>query len=98
MIATLPSSNPMVLLPSSFVIRRHGRACPGHPRLPCRRAKDVDARDKPGHDDNNSQQHRHQPSTVLPLLMTVTPLAFTLASNEITLPSFHNSMVTVSPG
>ena len=29
--------------------RRHGRACPGHPRLDCR-PKDVDARDKPAHD------------------------------------------------
>jgi hypothetical protein len=38
------------------------------------------------------------PSTVLPLLMTVTLRAFTFASNEITLPSFHISMVTVSPG
>jgi hypothetical protein len=42
--------------------------------------------------------HDLHPSTVLPLLITVTPRAFTLASNEITLPSFHNSMVTVSPG
>src|SRR5262245_40821332 len=38
------------------------------------------------------------PSTVLPLLITVTPRDFTLASNETKLPSFHNSMVTVSPG
>ena len=38
------------------------------------------------------------PSTVLPLLMTATLRAFTLASNEITLPSFHKSIVTVSPG
>jgi hypothetical protein len=37
-------------------------------------------------------------STVLPLLITVTPRAFTFASNEITSPSFHISMVTVSPG
>jgi plasmid stabilization system protein ParE len=29
---------------------RHGRACPGHPRLACR-PKDVDARNKCGHDD-----------------------------------------------
>jgi hypothetical protein len=41
---------------------------------------------------------RSHPSTVLPLLMTATLRAFTLASNEITLPSFHKSMVTVSPG
>jgi len=38
------------------------------------------------------------PKTVFPLLITVTPRVFTLASNEITLPSFHSSMVTVSPG
>src|SRR5260370_39147853 len=32
--------------------RRHGRACPGHPRLSRARPtrKDVDARDKRGHD------------------------------------------------
>ncbi len=29
---------------------RHGGACPGHPRLLATLAKDVDARDKPGHD------------------------------------------------
>jgi hypothetical protein len=30
---------------------RHGRACPGHPRLsPPLLDKDVDARDKRGHD------------------------------------------------
>ncbi|MDA9510567.1 hypothetical protein XI09_39140 [Bradyrhizobium sp. CCBAU 11386] len=29
---------------------RHGRACPGHPRL-TRGTRNVDARDKPGHDD-----------------------------------------------
>ncbi|SHH51635.1 hypothetical protein SAMN05443248_5072 [Bradyrhizobium erythrophlei] len=38
------------------------------------------------------------PSTVFPLLMTATLRAFTLASNEITWPSFHKSIVTVSPG
>lgn len=30
--------------------------------------------------------------------LTVAPRSFTLASNEITLPSFHISRVTVSPG
>src|SRR3954463_5431502 len=36
---------------------RHGRVYPGHPRL-CR-AKDVDARDKPGHDAlENTRFHR----------------------------------------
>jgi hypothetical protein len=29
---------------------RHGRACPGHPRLEQRTIKDVDARHKAGHD------------------------------------------------
>jgi len=30
---------------------RHGRACPGHPRLETWRGKEgVDGRDKPGHD------------------------------------------------
>ncbi|MCF8478716.1 MAG: hypothetical protein K9G60_16935 [Pseudolabrys sp.] len=32
--------------------RRHGRACPGHPRLAVfERKKDVDARHKAGHDE-----------------------------------------------
>ena len=30
---------------------RHGRACPGHPRLSLPGSKDVDARHKAGHDD-----------------------------------------------
>jgi hypothetical protein len=37
---------------------RHGRACPGHPRLALHKGKDVDARHKAGHDreaqDNNT--------------------------------------------
>src|SRR5690348_15023569 len=36
------------LQPQSFATR-HGRACPGHPRLASSK-KDVDARDKRGHD------------------------------------------------
>jgi hypothetical protein len=32
---------------------RHGRACPGHPRLH-RRMKDVDARHKAGHDEGET--------------------------------------------
>src|SRR5229473_3266626 len=32
---------------------RHGRPCAGHPRMPVRRCRFVDARDKPGHDDVN---------------------------------------------
>src|SRR5882762_11842870 len=36
---------------SAIVFPRHGRARPGHPRLLLRLdCKDVDARDKPGHD------------------------------------------------
>src|SRR5262245_59033736 len=35
--------------PVAQPFRRHGRACPGHPRLPCCQ-KDVDARHKAGHD------------------------------------------------
>jgi hypothetical protein len=32
---------------------RHGRACPGHPRLAsCKDKKGVDARHKAGHDEN----------------------------------------------
>ena len=30
---------------------RHGRACPGHPRLCRPKKQDVDARDKRGHDE-----------------------------------------------
>src|SRR6266699_2220268 len=32
---------------------RHGRPCAGHPRMPVRRCRFVDTRDKPGHDDVN---------------------------------------------
>src|SRR5215475_11063931 len=32
------------------VFQRHGRACPGHPRLCAHRPEDVDARHKAGHD------------------------------------------------
>jgi hypothetical protein len=32
-------------------LSRHGRACPGHPRLIFETKKDVDARHKAGHDD-----------------------------------------------
>ena len=39
-------------LPSWSPTRRHGRACPGHPRL-AYGAKDVDARNKCGHDGLN---------------------------------------------
>jgi hypothetical protein len=31
-------------------LSRHGRACPGHPRLDPRAKEDVDARHKAGHD------------------------------------------------
>ena len=34
-----------------MTLHRHGRACPGHPRLAVLAgSKDVDARDKRGHD------------------------------------------------
>jgi hypothetical protein len=32
---------------------RHGRACPGHPRLFIAPLEDVDARHKAGHDESN---------------------------------------------
>jgi hypothetical protein len=32
------------------LLDRHGRACPGHPRLALHCDEGVDARDKPGHD------------------------------------------------
>ena len=42
--------------------QRHARACPGHPRLsrwPCK--KDVDARDKRGHDGGEMiRSHRNK--------------------------------------
>ena len=44
------------------------------------------------------REDKRYASSVLPLLITVTLRDFTLASNETTLPSFHNSIVTVSPG
>src|ERR687887_96029 len=40
--------------------RRHGRACPGHPRLSTERKQDVDARGKPGHDEEK------EPAMILP--------------------------------
>ena len=40
----------------------------------------------------------YYPNTVLPLRITTASRAFTRASKEITLPSFHRSSVTVSPG
>jgi hypothetical protein len=41
----------------SIASPRHGRACPGHPRLsfaPRARKQGVDARDKRGHDDGEA--------------------------------------------
>jgi hypothetical protein len=62
--------------------------------------KDVDARHKAGHDGvtQRARSRTIYPSTVFPLLITATLRALTRASNEITLPSFHRSSVTVSPG
>jgi hypothetical protein len=38
----------------------HGRTCSGHPRAFAQRCfKDVDARDKPGHDELNQLLQRH---------------------------------------
>src|SRR5947209_5136828 len=34
-------------------VYRHARRCAGHPRLSCTEKKDVDGRDKPGHDDGD---------------------------------------------
>ena len=35
-----------------MTLNRHGRACPGHPRLALLKGcKDVDARDERGHDE-----------------------------------------------
>jgi len=36
---------------SKRLVNRHGRACPGHPRLPQAVSQDVDARHKAGHDE-----------------------------------------------
>jgi hypothetical protein len=45
----------IVICSLAIVIPRHGRACPGHPRLKTRQRKeDVDARDKRGHDGESS--------------------------------------------
>ena len=38
---------------------RHGRACPGHPRLDNEvLQEDVDGRDKPGHDERREKKER----------------------------------------
>src|SRR6516165_8480605 len=47
--------------PGSHQTRRHGRACPGHPRLDTRR--NVDARHKAGHDDEESTATWHASSS-----------------------------------
>jgi hypothetical protein len=39
------------IAPEWQVETRHGRACPGHPRLASATKKDVDARHKAGHDE-----------------------------------------------
>jgi hypothetical protein len=51
------SQNPVRRRPSRPMnLSRHGRACPGHPRLNERAVcKDVDARHKAGHDAEVSQ-------------------------------------------
>ena len=56
---------------------RHGRACPGHPRLkPCGVVKDVDARDKPGHDDlDKTTKRKRSVSPVQPDQLALNPHA-----------------------
>ena len=45
---TMKAFDEMCLTPPT----RHGRACPGHPRVVCAAGtKNVDARNKSGHDD-----------------------------------------------
>jgi hypothetical protein len=44
-------------------MRRHGRACPGRPRLGARAEDDVDGRDKPGHDDGTEPLLRSAQAT-----------------------------------
>jgi hypothetical protein len=48
-------------------LTRDGRACPGHPRLACGKAReeeDVDARHKAGHDDSISNAEVIKPATI----------------------------------
>jgi hypothetical protein len=47
---------------------RHGRACPGHPRLTYRTSLAVDARDKPGHDDRESDRRHKRPPIAYPII------------------------------
>src|SRR5215467_13135594 len=57
---TLAMRSPDLSVFSAILIVRHGRACPGHPRLLCRSVyKDVDARHKAGHDGINGQTIFH---------------------------------------
>src|SRR5271166_7038731 len=44
---------------------RHARTCSGHPRLVAARRKDVDGRDKHGHDDERQRRSSHGELTVL---------------------------------
>src|SRR6185312_90745 len=39
---------------ASLPLTRHARPCAGHPRLGYRAKKDVDGRDKPGHDEEET--------------------------------------------
>src|SRR5262245_65081708 len=57
-------------------LTRHARACRGHPRLAFLvKNKDVDGRDKPGHDVESRSQH--DIDTMHPLLVTALVTAAT---------------------
>ncbi len=51
---------------TALVAGRHGRACPGHPRLELRQKKDVDARDEGGHSEKADRQAIHLVALVKP--------------------------------
>ena len=67
---------------------RHGRACPGHPRLHLR-GKEVDARTKSGHDDRWSDARRR--NVVLGLVMALLVLLPTATLSQ----SYPSRNVTV---
>src|SRR2546423_3510076 len=55
------------LVPGDLLSTRHYRACPGDPRPDFGTAKkDVDGRDKPGHDEKCGRDIRAKPSFVAP--------------------------------
>src|SRR5580692_6051616 len=108
MMATFLSSNPICFFSLFFLLHLSPPAGRGRKRSFRVREtlREFRCRDSPSPQPSPREERGEgahcprlvYPSTVRPLLITVTFLAFTLASNEITLPSFHISMVTVSPG